>query len=166
MTCLSTCEQVLHQKCESAGALTPVNHKGLYQGWKQISILAAVITDREEQRQQLHNCLVITINDFCANAWTGFTSEEWVSWCFEPSQPQRIISGLKTNFDLGSSGNRPRRTAATTSQLSSDKQLQKTLMSTLEHALQSEKLVRPLMFWAQSTTKDYIRAKNKFQSIS
>ena len=26
---------------------------------------------------------------------------EWVSWCFEPSQPQRIImSGLKTNFSL------------------------------------------------------------------
>ena len=23
-----------------------------------------------------------------------------VSWCFEPSQPQRTISGLKTNFNL------------------------------------------------------------------
>ena len=23
-----------------------------------------------------------------------------VSWCFEPSQPPRIISGLKTNFNL------------------------------------------------------------------
>ena len=26
-----------------------------------------------------------------------------VSWCFEPSQPQKIISGLKTNFNLSSS---------------------------------------------------------------
>ena len=26
-----------------------------------------------------------------------------VSWCFEPSQPQRIISGLKTNFNLSRS---------------------------------------------------------------
>ena len=25
------------------------------------------------------------------------------SWCFEPSQPQRITSGLKTNFSLSSS---------------------------------------------------------------
>ena len=24
----------------------------------------------------------------------------WVSWCFEPSQPQRITSGLITNFSL------------------------------------------------------------------
>ena len=28
---------------------------------------------------------------------------EWVSWCFEPSQPQRITSGLKTNFSLSPS---------------------------------------------------------------
>ena len=26
-----------------------------------------------------------------------------VSWCFEPSQPQRITSGLKTNFSLSPS---------------------------------------------------------------
>ena len=25
---------------------------------------------------------------------------EWVNWCFEPSQPQRITSGLNTNFTL------------------------------------------------------------------
>ena len=47
------------------------------------------------------------------SAQTG-PAEEWslqclrfgsklVSWCFEPSQPQRIISGLKTNFDLSPS---------------------------------------------------------------
>ena len=30
------------------------------------------------------------------------TSVNLVSWYFEPSQPQRIISGLKTNFDLSS----------------------------------------------------------------
>ena len=27
----------------------------------------------------------------------------YVSWCFEPSQPQRITSGLKTNFNLSPS---------------------------------------------------------------
>ena len=26
-----------------------------------------------------------------------------VSWCFEPSQPQRITSGLNTNFNLAQS---------------------------------------------------------------
>ena len=29
--------------------------------------------------------------------------EELVSWCFKPSQPQRITSGLKTNFSLSPS---------------------------------------------------------------
>ena len=32
-----------------------------------------------------------------------FWSYELVSWCFEPSQPQRITSGLKTNFTLSPS---------------------------------------------------------------
>ena len=30
----------------------------------------------------------------------GFKVSQLVSWCFEPSQPQRITSGLNTNFTL------------------------------------------------------------------
>ena len=29
----------------------------------------------------------------------GGWSEQYVSWCFEPSQPLRIISGLKEDFN-------------------------------------------------------------------
>ena len=32
-----------------------------------------------------------------------WTQVELVSWCFQPSQPQRITSGLKTNFTLSPS---------------------------------------------------------------
>ena len=32
-----------------------------------------------------------------------FTASLVVSWCFEPSQPQRITSGLKTNFSVAPS---------------------------------------------------------------
>ena len=28
------------------------------------------------------------------------TERQLVSWCFKPSQPQRITSGLKTNFSI------------------------------------------------------------------
>ena len=35
-------------------------------------------------------------------AWSS-VSELFVSWCFEPSQTQRITSGLKTNFSLSPS---------------------------------------------------------------
>ena len=30
-------------------------------------------------------------------------AEERISWCFEPNQPQRITSGLKTNFGVSQS---------------------------------------------------------------
>ena len=37
-------------------------------------------------------------------ARNGSVKRVWlVSWCFEPSQPQRIPSGLKTNFTLSPS---------------------------------------------------------------
>ena len=38
---------------------------------------------------------------YLLNGWTF--CKQLVSWCFEPSQPQRIISGLKTNFSLSPS---------------------------------------------------------------
>ena len=63
----------------------------------------------------------------CLPAWS---LETWlVSWCFEPSQPQRIISGLEINFSP--SPTYPDRLMA---------------------------------LWAQSTTKDYIKAEKKKQA--
>ena len=31
------------------------------------------------------------------------SAQQWVSWCFEPSHPQRITSGLNTNYTLSPS---------------------------------------------------------------
>ena len=45
-------------------------------------------------------------NDDCSdddNSVDDDDDDELVSWCFEPSQPQRITSGLKTNFSLSPS---------------------------------------------------------------
>ena len=57
-------------------------------------------------------CAVIsfTVNTcYILSESAGDKESDWlrishlVSWCFEPSQPQRIISGLKTNFSLSPS---------------------------------------------------------------
>ena len=65
----------------------------------------------------------------CLPAWS---LETWlVSWCFEPSQSQRIISGLEINFSP--SPTYPDRLMA---------------------------------LWAQSTTKDYIKAEKKKASFN
>ena len=42
--------------------------------------------------EQSHHAL--SLNETALFRW------KLVSWCFEPSQPQRITSGLKTNFSL------------------------------------------------------------------
>ena len=37
------------------------------------------------------------------NCFDSSFADQLVGWCFEPSQPQRIISGLETNFSLSPS---------------------------------------------------------------
>ena len=36
----------------------------------------------------------------CQDFWIMSVQSQLVRWCYEPSQPKRITSGLKTNFNL------------------------------------------------------------------
>ena len=64
--------------------------------------------------QSLNHCCIILMYNMLNTALEKQTKvktrfiqwvvrSEWVSWCFESCQPQRIISGLKTNFSLSPS---------------------------------------------------------------
>ena len=52
--------------------------------------------NKEQQQQQKCNLKFM----FLAHMWPWNKVSQLVSWCFEPSQPQRITSGLNTNFTL------------------------------------------------------------------
>ena len=67
---------------------------------------------KKEEKIPVCMCAVIsfTVNTcYILSESAGDKESDWlrishlVSWCFEPSQPQRIISGLKTNFSLSPS---------------------------------------------------------------
>ena len=79
--CVRVCEREREGERERellSWHLSPVNHKGLYEGLKQTSSCL---------------CTQSTTMDY-SGAKNKF---QLVS---EPSQPQKIISGLKTNFNL------------------------------------------------------------------
>ena len=71
-------------------------------------------TDGKAELDRRHDCysqilgqLLVTDAPFCDffvyTKSDVHTESYLLSWCFEPSQPQRIISGLKTNFSLSPS---------------------------------------------------------------
>ena len=67
------------------GHLHPLNHSC-------IILMYNMLNTALEKQTQVKTCFV---------QWVVWS--EWVSWCFESCQPQRIISGLKTNFSLSPS---------------------------------------------------------------
>ena len=50
--------------------------------------------------QHIFLSLLLLLHYFSQNCLSLVLLFPAASWCFEPSQPQRIISGLKTNFSL------------------------------------------------------------------
>ena len=57
----------------------------------------------EEERRETSKLLCLPVIQKHTNAILLLLRKELVSWYFEPSQPQRITSGLKTNFNLSPS---------------------------------------------------------------
>ena len=61
-------------------------------------------THRRTLPYSVHVCTARKLSTESRYVSSQHLKELLVSWCFEPSQPQRIISGLKTSFNLSSEG--------------------------------------------------------------
>ena len=60
-------------------------------------------TDFTSQQFQLSAISCTDGEGTCTHISISYTVVCQLLWCFEPSQPQRVISGLKTNFSLSPS---------------------------------------------------------------